>query len=451
MNDDDYSANIQQAFSLHQQGQFEEALQLYEKLLSQHPDDSELHHLVAILLAQLNQLDEAINHLNQSIYFNKNDARYYNSLGNVLTRKQFFHDAINNYEKALELNPNSADAHNNLGNILLKMNKIEEALENYAAAVHIKPDFMDAHFNLGLLFYTRNQLDYAIKQFNNVLQLSPNHEKALKKIGDIYLRQENIKKAIEFYQRLLAVNAQDIETFNNLGVAFLTIKETKQAIACFTQALALDPFHATARNNLAEITKSLFENYADHYDQHMLEALHYEAPKLLRSTIDKIVPNTKLTILDLGCGTGLTGMEFRDLATRLVGVDVSPKMLSVAESKHIYDQLIEANINQLDNISEKFDLIVAADVFVYLGDLYSVFNCCHFLLKKECYFAFTVEALEDESINILLQKTGRFAHSKRYLEDLAKQFNFKICIIEKITLRKQDNSSILGYIIVCQA
>jgi len=44
-------------------------------------------------------------------------------------------------------------------------------------------------------------------------------------------------------------------------------------------------------------------------------------------------------VLDAGCGTGLSGVLFRNLSSHLMGVDVSRRMVQRAEARGVYDEL----------------------------------------------------------------------------------------------------------------
>ena len=146
-------------------------------------------------------------------------------------------------------------------------------------------------------------------------------------------------------------------------------------------------------------------------------------------------------ILHLGCGTGLSGIEFKPLAKQLIGIDLSEKMIAHAKQKNIYDQLHVSDINAyLENHHENYDLIIAADVFVYIGDLATVFKLCKRRLKDQGLFAFSVE--KEEGNHYHLQDTARFAHSEHYIQSLAKEMGYRIEMQSTIIARLQEDKDI---------
>ena len=203
----------------------------------------------------------------------------------------------------------------------------------------------------------------------------------------------------------------------------------------------------------------LFDQYADYYDEHLKTKLKYNAPGLLRNAVGRCLPTNPTVgrVLDLGCGTGLCGIYFRDMALDLIGVDLSSKMIEKARALGAYEKLVVSNFN--DYLTqpdlEAFQLIIACDVLVYTGDLETLFkNVNRVLLPGGC-FAFTTEILDSSNIESAeknssryyhLQPTGRFAHTPTYIHELAKDNQLSILCEENITLREQEGSVIRGQI-----
>ena len=107
----------------------------------------------------------------------------------------------------------------------------------------------------------------------------------------------------------------------------------------------------------------------------MINDLDYKIPKEIKNLLLKNSLNPLGSVLDLGCGTGLVGLEINKNCNYIEGIDLSTNMINKARQKNIYDKLVETEIiDYLTNNSLKFDYFIAADVFIYIGDLYKVFN-----------------------------------------------------------------------------
>ena len=201
----------------------------------------------------------------------------------------------------------------------------------------------------------------------------------------------------------------------------------------------------------AEYIKNLFDTYADHYDIHLQQGLDYQIPEHLLRAVKSILkkPPTTFDILDLGCGTGLCGIPFKPLATTLTGVDLSPKMLEVAAEKKIYDELITSDLTAyLTTKKSAYDLILAGDVFVYIGELNAIFSTARLALKENGLLSFNTEITEKD--NYTMNQSGRFAHQQKYLDALATQHGFKIAYYQNVITRQQNNTPVHGHLYVLQ-
>ena len=176
--------------------------------------------------------------------------------------------------------------------------------------------------------------------------------------------------------------------------------------------------------------------------------LKYKTPKLIRDILIK--PNSKDTlgsVLDLGCGTGLLGPEIKNNCSKLEGIDLSNKMLTLAKQKNVYDKLTQTDIVEyLSTMPLDFDYYVALDVFIYVGDLTEIFRLIKSRNKKPGYLVFSTEHTVKDGYHLL--RTGRYSHSKSYIESLCKKFDYNICHFSTNHLRKEKDEFLTGGIYV---
>ncbi|MEI9932691.1 MAG: methyltransferase domain-containing protein [Rhizomicrobium sp.] len=201
---------------------------------------------------------------------------------------------------------------------------------------------------------------------------------------------------------------------------------------------------AQARSD-AGYVRHLFDQFAIDYDERMIRQLGYAAPRILRALADMVMAGRdSLSILDLGCGTGLTGVAFEDVAYRLDGIDLSPAMTEKARARNLYDALTVADIETaLRDSGAPYDLIVAADTLVYLGDLATVFGGAHRRLKPDGFFLFTVESKDGESFE--LGPKRRWRHSDAYLRDVAEKAGFDVAGFLTCAPRHEANVPVAGF------
>ena len=193
------------------------------------------------------------------------------------------------------------------------------------------------------------------------------------------------------------------------------------------------------------VVTRLFDEHAESFDEHLVQKLSYQTPIKIFNLISSYKSWKPLDVLDLGCGTGLMGEQLRPIAKKLCGVDISSNMLTKAERRAIYDELIcEDIIKFLSSHSQTYDLVVAADVFVYFGDLTRVFELVPRVFRHQGYFCFSVEATNESEY--VLRTTGRYQHSVEYLRRLAKNYGFVLDVIDSSVLRKESEKDVDGYI-----
>lgn len=443
------------------------------RALEKDPENASIHLDLSNVYLSLKDIDRAKQHLYQALRINPNYAEGYNNLGRLFYKQRLFKDAIPLFEKALRLYPTYFEAHYNLANSFVQLNNYDRALIHYQNAVSLRENHYDARHNLGMVLFEAERYSEAEIHLQMVWEATKYIASGLI-LGQIYLALGKVENAKKLYEWLIAKEHTLTEAHHNLGILFLWAHEYEKARKQFETVLRYDPSNETARHMAlalkeenedaahqapTQYVKDLFDQYADHYDHHVKEKLHYQAPFQLRNAIGKKF-GEKLKagrLLDLGCGTGLSGVYMRDLATDLVGIDISAKMIEKAQTLGAYDELHTIEILEYlkEAPSNPFNFIIASDVFVYCGDLAPIFAGVVKHLVWGGVFAFTTESLEMENLNVestqtkilknfKLQKTGRFAHSMDYILQLAKQHALQMEWEEKVVLRKNNEIDILG-------
>lgn len=209
--------------------------------------------------------------------------------------------------------------------------------------------------------------------------------------------------------------------------------------------------HATVPNTPpAAYVETLFDAYAPTFETALLGKLDYRVPELLADAINTAAPRRRFrSVLDLGCGTGLMGPYFRAEADELAGIDLSEAMLQKAAEKHVYDRLAKGDVNELDMPPDSADLIIAADVFVYVGNLDRAFGNVARILAPEGLFAFSVEnhAGEDE---LILQPSLRYTHSDSYVRRLLDAHSMTLLTLDRQAIRLDRGELLQGLIVVAK-
>lgn len=195
--------------------------------------------------------------------------------------------------------------------------------------------------------------------------------------------------------------------------------------------------------------EELFDVFAPDFDN-VLAGLNYDSPKIIAQILSDFLSssiNEKITILDLGCGSGLCGKYIKKIfkKSHITGVDISAKMLENAKKKNVYDRLIKCDIdNCFCNEKYKFDAVVASDVLTYFGELDSIFKKVVSILNEKGVFVFTVSKNQTNENDYFLMPSSRFVHSYKYVKETIKKYGFDIIKFEEKILRKEGEKDVFG-------
>lgn len=247
-----------------------------------------------------------------------------------------------------------------------------------------------------------------------------------------------------------------------LGEARERLGEKDAAADAFGAALAADPSDAQgARGRLALLgdgsrldslspayVARLFDDYAARFDAHLPGALGYRGPERIAAALDRLDAARRFSrCIDLGCGTGLAGAVLRGRVDALIGVDLSPRMIAKARETGLYDSLEvgDAATFLASPAARCADLIVAADVFAYVGDLVPIFEAVARALADGGWLAFSVETHEGEGYR--LGPAMRFAHSDPYVRETATRAGLRRLLLAPVSIRREaglDAPGLLG-------
>lgn len=361
---------------------------------------------------------------------------------------------------ALEIDPDNYDALHMLGVLATETGNGMLAIEMISAAIRIDNRHAVSHYNLGNAFRLLKRHEEAVACYDRAILLKPDYARAFNNRANSLWDLKRGPEAVASYEQALSFSPATADTWHNRGNVLNELGQKPEAIASYQKALAAGGDAARLNFELAALgagsapaaapelfVANLFDGYAEKFDQHLVTELNYQTPQATVDTVRKILARSDLDILDLGCGTGLCGPLLRPLTKTLTGVDLSQNMLNKAKERKLYDELVCGEIAKyLQTKNNAFDLIIATDVFVYIGDLHAVFSGAGSALRQEGLFAFSVE--REEHHEFVLRPSKRYAHSESYLRQLADRYGLHIEKIEPRFIRKDGENDIDGLIAV---
>lgn len=287
----------------------------------------------------------------------------------------------------------------------------------------------EALFKLSKRLRQRGKAQTAYICVKRVVELEPQNTDAWYDLGDIthYLGRRD--EAREAYQKYFDTNPGDGEVEHLL----IALKDGPPPERASDRAI-----------------QHIYKNFAASYENLMLEDLKYAGPQRMLEALDSVVGGRgDFAMLDLGCGSGLTGQTFRQRARHLTGIDLSPEMVELARARGIYDSLEVAEVTAwLERDDTPFDMIVSTDVIIYFGDLHGIVRAAARRLKPGGIFAFSTEL--GSRMPFHLTDTGRYNHHPDHVRQAAAAAGLTVGCINEAFLRTEYGVDVMGLFAVLQ-
>jgi predicted TPR repeat methyltransferase len=200
----------------------------------------------------------------------------------------------------------------------------------------------------------------------------------------------------------------------------------------------------------AGYVRDLFDQFAPRFDAELTGRLAYRTPALLAALLEEAGVARGQRVLDLGCGTGLSGVALAPFAARLEGLDLSPRMLAEAKRRGLYQALHQADLlDFLPAHPAGYGLVAAVDVLNYLGDLGPALRAMAVALVPGGVVAFSVEA--GEGAPFTLGEGMRYRHDPAHVALLAAAAGLAVVAQRAAVLRREKGAPVAGALFVLHA
>lgn len=453
---DTFALELDKAKGLHAKKLLSKAQHAYEALIEKDKKNAQVLHLLGVCYYQQTNLDKAIACLEKSIELEPAfvDAHYRLAIAygkkNDNEKKQLL------LEATTQLSPQHFPALFQLGNFFMQKENIEKAISYYQRAEKIKIDHYELQVNLGHAYFLNKEFLLARDNYHYALELEPSDPVLHFNLGIIAEKENNENQAINHYLNAIKVDENHFPAHFNVALLFLIKDHPSQALEHLKKVRALNYGDESTdylikalekderlKRAPASYIENLFDQYADHYDLHLTKGLAYNVPKAFKALHENSKRHDK-TLLDLGCGTGLCGSEFKDTIEHIDGVDLSANMLALAKKTQCYKKLYQQDVfTFLNKTTKRYDLMIAGDVFVYIGELEKLFPLIAHALNDNGCLIFNVEKTQKPNYHV--DQSGRFKHHEDYIVTLAKTHGFTVTQQQAATTRYQNNIAVDGW------
>lgn len=413
---------------------------------------------------QAGRLSEAASLLNELAQADPNDVRVYVAGWMLASKAGNTAAALQAAQRAVALAPMSALAHFCLGEAQQGDGDIAAARASVSQSLMLEPT--NLRFR-GLAVNLANaHADHAAAEthLRTAFAQKPDIPGIKTMIGNALRYQSKLDEAATWLSEALAINPDDVDALHGLAmVAYLRddLATAQRHLSAALKHRPTDPgylyMEAVFRGETPEqppeaMTRGLFDRYANRFDTHLVGALKYRVPQKIAAAILAQFPDRKLNILDLGCGTGLLGASLGRIDGFFVGVDLSKPMLDEAAKHNVYARFHQVNL--LDALeatdANEYEVIAAADVFIYLGALDAAIANAFKVLRPGGWMFFSCEDTPDDGPDFIVRKSMRYAQSQKYVKRLLETTGFAAPLIEAMDLRMEQDIAITGFLVSVQ-
>lgn len=424
---------LAEAISRHQNGELTKAEWAYMEVLEHDPQHIDALHLLGVIADQMGDPAVAIERVQSSLAIRPDQPVALNNLGNIFAGAERYEEAIDSYQKAIELKPHYGQAHHNLGNVYSAVGRPQDALSSYQNAVAANDGDIDSLLAIGTTLEALGQFEEAIVRYREALSTHTDSLPGRMRLGAVLRKLNRIDEAQLVYEEILE-------------------KDADNAIAQHLLAVC-SPTQTPDKAN-AKYVSATFDGVAEEFES-CLADLNYRVPAECEKLVRKHVgdPDGSLSVVDIGCGTGLCADFLRAFAERLVGVDLSTGMLEKAGEKKVYDELIHADLTTyLTENKNDFDLILSADTLIYIGDLRTTFAAVTASLRAGGQLVFSFEKLHDDcdKSGYRLNRFGRYEHSEGTIRDWLNDAQLQVEECTETKLRDEGGDAVMGYLVVAR-
>ncbi len=248
---------INQAFTLHSQGNIREATKYYQNFIAQGFQDYRAFSNLGLIYRTLGKSKEAENLYRKAIKINPNYANAYFNLGSILQDLGKSKEAEDSYRKAIEINPNFSEAYCNLGKIFIDLRKSKEAELLTLKAIEINPNYATAHSNMGVILKNLGKLKEAEISYRKAIKFNPNYANAYLNLGSVLQDLGKSEEAETIYRKSIELNPNFALSYSNLGKTLKDLGKLEEAELFTRKAIAINPDLAIANCNLGGILKDL--------------------------------------------------------------------------------------------------------------------------------------------------------------------------------------------------
>ena len=444
------------ALSLLNQNKYSLAKLVCQKIISQQASSYQAHLLLGVIALHEEELDSALLALNTALelaHTPHDQAQALNNLGLAYTHLKLYDSALDKLNQAINTKPNQPLFYCNRANVFERLERWKEMRLDLERALTLDNSISDAYISLAI----------ALRKLGQITTSLATLEKQAQPIQQDWIQEWVLLLALTEQQpaidNWLNDNKENPDCLIATAGYILEQGYAQLAIQLYERLTSLYPNNLGLLHQLhslkgvrtdqppSEYVTELFDACAGEFEQRLVEILDYQVPTLIAKVTQSYIQQTVDKVIDLGCGTGLVGRALREVLSieHLIGVDLSAEMLLQSESNGGYQTLHQGDIVTYLSTQHAVDLITAADVLIYVGDVTPLLAAANHALTDNGFFIFSTENCQHDWC---LTKSGRYQHSVSHIANALTQSGLKLAAHQACNIRMENNQPVKGTIFV---
>ena len=445
-------------------GHLDRAADAFAAGLAMNPLDGLLWRDLAFVFQALGQSVASLACIRRSLDVAPEEARSWLMLGNLLSGQGHQGEAEAAFRQSIERDALLPETHFGMALLCFAQRRFDEAVAHLRVTVALDPAQTVAAVCLGQALYATGDFAASAAAFEAAAALAPLNANARLKLARARtfatMLAGRVDEALAAYPAIAGPDAEERSTI--LYAAFSLFSAGGHHAAAIEigrlrlaenpgdpiQRYLLDALCGTPHASApVDYLERYFDQFAPEFDEKLVDILCYRVPQQLQGLVATHRSHFD-DMLDLGCGTGLAVQHLARFGGPVTGVDLSGRMLAEAAKRGLYHALVKAEaLAYLHEHPARHDLVFAADVLTYSGDLEPLFAAVARTLKAGGIFAANFETVEDR--DVVLLSSGRFAHEPSSVLRLADR-DFTVLADVGEVMRREGNQPVHGRLLVLQ-
>jgi tetratricopeptide (TPR) repeat protein len=254
------------------QGEFDRAIEWFEKAVAKKPENAEAHYLLGDLYGMKGRIADMVREFDASLSYSKkyekdikisrdkyfresfkigvdaaNAGDYtkaleafknalviepkqvdtYKNLVYVYSRLDSLTGMMQVYEELLAVEPNDHETYLALAGIHNRRQEYDKTIERLRKAVEVAPDSAKPRIigEIGITYDLMGKGDEAMKTYEQALQMSPGNKDLLFNLGRLYFMRDDYANAVKQFTEVWKSNPEDFEVNYQVGASYLKIGE----------------------------------------------------------------------------------------------------------------------------------------------------------------------------------------------------------------------------------